>query len=68
MTTKLRQWRTDNDLALTEVAALTGYSVATVSRMERGTQTLRPLNSVRFARSLGVHVSVLIAARGLRRG
>ena len=69
MTTKLRQWPTDNSLfALAEVAELTGYSVATVSRMESSTQTLRPLNRVQFARSLGVHVSVLIAAQGLRWG
>lgn len=37
-----------------EVAALTGYCEATISLIERGKRELRPLDKVRFARSLRV--------------
>lgn len=51
---RLRQWRIDQGLTIDEVAALTGYSDASISRIERGLRSLRPLDKVRFARSLGV--------------
>ncbi len=51
---RLRDWRTEHGLTLDEMGALTGYSDASVSRIERGERSLRPLDKVRFARSLRV--------------
>lgn len=54
MATQLRAWRERHGLTMDEVAALTGYCEATISRLERGERQLRPLDKVRFARSLRV--------------
>lgn len=55
--TPLRRWREDAGLTLEDESGLTGYSVPFLSRLERGTRGLRPLDRVRFARALGVPVS-----------
>jgi transcriptional regulator with XRE-family HTH domain len=53
---RLKEWRKGKGLSLAEVAALTGRSVAGVSRIERGERGLRPLQRVAFARALGVSI------------
>ena len=52
----LRRWRHEQDLSLNEVSDLTGVSVATLSRVERGQRSLAPLTRVKVARRLGVAV------------
>jgi len=52
-TSKLRAWRIQNDLTLEEVGALTGVSIAMLSKAERGLRNLAPLTRVRMARRLG---------------
>ncbi len=52
----LRAWRQAHRLTLEDVADLTGYSPAMLSRVERGQRRLAPVARVRFARSLGVRV------------
>lgn len=59
MPNQLRQWRMEHHLTQDEVAALTGYTAATISRLENGDRHLRPLDKVRFARLLGVPLRVL---------
>ena len=51
-----RKWRKDHGLTLEEVSDLTGYSVAMLSRVERGERNMKPLRRVEVARSLGVSV------------
>ena len=58
-TTKLREWRETAGLTLDDTSGLSGYSVAFLSRLERGHRNLRPLDRVRFARSLGASVGDL---------
>lgn len=53
-TSRLRGWREAEGLTLPEVAALTGVSVAMLSRVERGKRQMRPKAKVMFARCLGV--------------
>jgi transcriptional regulator with XRE-family HTH domain len=55
----LRQWREQNDVRLEDLADLTGMSVATLSRAERGLQRLSPLDKVRIARVVGIRVRQL---------
>ena len=59
MESRLREWRKAQNLTLDEVAALTGYSEVSVSLIERGKRKLRPLDKVKFARSLGVPLRTL---------
>jgi transcriptional regulator with XRE-family HTH domain len=56
---RLRRWRAANGLTLEEVADLTGFSAAMLSRAERGERTFSPLAKVRIARALGVRVADL---------
>ena len=58
-TTRLQTWREAHGLTLEDVAGLTGYSVAFLSRVERGQRNLRPLDRVRMARSAGASVGDL---------
>ena len=56
---RLRLWRVNEGLSLTEVSDLTGYSPAMLSRAERGERLFSPLAKVRVARRLGVRISDL---------
>ena len=58
-TCRLRQWREEAGLSLSDVAGLTGLSTAMLSRVERGHRQLAPLTRVAVARRLGVPVSEL---------
>jgi transcriptional regulator with XRE-family HTH domain len=60
--TLLHDWRLAHGLTLRELAGLTGFSDAYVSRLERGERHLRPLARVRFARALGAQVKELFEA------
>lgn len=53
---RLRLWRIREGLTLAEVADLTGYSKAMISRTERGERVLSPMGRVRVARALGCRV------------
>lgn len=56
---QLRRWRAANGLTLQEVADLTGYSTAMLSRAERGERVFSPMAKVRIARALGVRLGDL---------
>ncbi len=56
---RLRQWRVSAGLTLAEVAALTGLSVAELSRVERAQRGMPPMTRVRVARGLGVPLAEL---------
>jgi transcriptional regulator with XRE-family HTH domain len=51
-TSRLRCWRRQEGLTLTEVAGLTGLSPAMLSLAERGQRQLHPMTKVRIARAL----------------
>lgn len=53
---RLRLWRAREGFTLAEVADLTGYSEAMLSRAERGERVLSPMGRVRVARALGCRV------------
>lgn len=57
--TALRRWRASAEFTLEDVAGLTGYSTAMISRAERGERTLSPQAKVHIARCLGVSVAEL---------
>lgn len=57
--TRLGQWIQENKLSYSEVAALGGVSKDMVARVSRGERRFAAVTKVRFARRLGVHVSVL---------
>jgi transcriptional regulator with XRE-family HTH domain len=59
LSSRFRIWRVDAGLTQEEVADLTGYSVAMISRVERGERQLRPEAKVRLSRRLGVRVADL---------
>jgi transcriptional regulator with XRE-family HTH domain len=59
LNTRLRVWRLEHGLTLEDLAGLTGFSIAMLSRVERGQRRLRPLDRVRFARRVGVPVRAL---------
>lgn len=52
----MKNWRTRNGLSQSDVADLTGLSVAMVSRVESGSRRLAPLTKVAVARRLGCRV------------
>lgn len=56
---RLRLWRVANRLTLQEVADLSGYSPAMLSRAERGERVLSARGKVRLARALDVRVADL---------
>ena len=56
---RLLVWRRERGLSLAEVAGLTGYSQAMLSRAERGERVFSPMARVRVARCLGVKVGDL---------
>lgn len=59
--TKLRTIRLQRGFTLQDVSDLSGPSVATLSRAERGLQELSPAAKVAIARALDVPVSALFA-------
>ena len=59
LTSPLRRWRAERGLTLDEVAGLTGYSKAYLSRLERGERCPTPLTKVTVARRLGAPVGDL---------
>lgn len=59
--TKLRTIRQQRGYTLRDVSDLSGPSVATLSRAERGLQELSPAAKVAVARALDVPVSALFA-------
>lgn len=59
LTNPLRRWRAEHGLTLDEVAGLTGYSKAYLSRLERGERCPAPLTKVAVARRLGAPIEDL---------
>ena len=59
--TPLARWRAEQGLTLEELADLTGYSPAMLSRIERAQREVPPLRRVKIARLLGVKVGALFA-------
>ena len=55
----MRQFRLENHWTLSDVAGLTGYSEAMLSRAERGEREFSPPAKVHIARCLGVQVADL---------
>lgn len=55
-TSTLKAWRTNAGLTLAEMADLTGYSTAMLSRVERGERTLSTWAKVAIARRLQVRI------------
>ncbi len=62
---KIRRWRQQEGLTLSEVADLTGLSVAMLSLLERGQRQLLPRTKVQMARRLGVPVRELFDVEDL---
>ena len=60
--TKLRAWRERERLSLEEVAALTGFTSAMLSFVERGRRNLSTRGKVLVARRLGVPLRELFDA------
>ena len=58
---RLREWRLAADYTLEDVSGLSGFSLAMISRAERGQRMFSPGAKVRLARALGVPVSALFA-------
>jgi transcriptional regulator with XRE-family HTH domain len=56
---RLFAWRREKGLSLAEVADLTGYSEAMLSRAERGQRVFSPMARVRLARCLRVSIADL---------
>jgi transcriptional regulator with XRE-family HTH domain len=56
---RLLVWRREKGLTLAEMAGLTGYSEAMISRAERGERVFSPMARVRVARRLGAKVAEL---------
>lgn len=52
----LRGWRNANAVTLEELSDVTGYSIATLSRVERGERCFNALQRIRLARLLGAKV------------
>ena len=65
MASRLRQWRECADLSLGEVGALTGVSIAMLSRLERGQRSASPKLKVQMARRLGVPIPELFEVEPL---
>lgn len=59
--TRLKAWREAQGYSLRELADVTGKSVATLSRTERGLTNLSAGDKIQVARALGVPVHVLFA-------
>jgi transcriptional regulator with XRE-family HTH domain len=57
--TPLRRWRAREGLTLEEVADLSGYSTAMLSRAERGEREFSPRAKVQLARALGCRIADL---------
>lgn len=57
--TRLGVWRQHAGLSLRDVAALSGVSVSTLSKAERGLTELSAATKVHLARSLDVPVALL---------
>lgn len=55
----LRSWRVAAGYTLDEMAGLTGYSTAMLSRAERGERVLSPQAKVAIARRVGASVAEL---------
>jgi transcriptional regulator with XRE-family HTH domain len=58
---RLRQWRQARGWSLREVAALTGFTAAMLSLVERHERDLSPASKICVARALGVPLEVLFA-------
>lgn len=57
--TRLRRWRAREGLTLEEVSDLSGFSVAMLSRAERGQREFSARAKVRLARALGCRIADL---------
>ena len=62
---RLREWRIEQDYTLEECADLTGLSIAFWSRIERRERQPRPETRIRIARRLGVPVRDLFEVEPL---
>lgn len=60
-TQSLRAWRAENDITLEELSDVSGWSIAMLSRIERGERRLSALEQIRLARLLGVKVRQIFA-------
>jgi len=68
MNTCLKHWRRKNRLTLEDMSDLTGYSIAMLSRVERGERQLAPLSRVAVAKRLGVPIRDLFPVEPLDEG
>lgn len=57
--TRLRLWRQERGYSLQELADVSGFSKAMLTRAERGLRHFSPDSKIRLARSLGVPVATL---------
>jgi transcriptional regulator with XRE-family HTH domain len=60
----LREWRKRNEVRLEDLHDLTGVSIATLSRVERGLTKINPLDQIKIARVVGVRVRDLFPEAG----
>jgi transcriptional regulator with XRE-family HTH domain len=58
-TTRLKEWRLSAGYTLDDLAGLSGFSLAMISRAERGQRAFSPRGKVKLARAVGVPVSAL---------
>jgi transcriptional regulator with XRE-family HTH domain len=56
---RLREWREEAGLSIAEVAGLSGFSLAMISRAERGQRDFSLRGRVILARRLGVPIETL---------
>lgn len=56
MESPLKTWRQMNGLTLEELADVSGFSVSTLSRVERGERQFDALSRIRLARAVGIRV------------
>jgi transcriptional regulator with XRE-family HTH domain len=60
----LREWRKRHEVRLEDLHDLTGVSIATLSRVERGLTKINPLDQIKIARVVGVRVRDLFPGAG----
>ena len=63
-TSNLREWRKRHDVRLEDLHDLTGISIATLSRVERGLTRIAPLDQIRIARVVGLSIRHLFPDTG----
>lgn len=59
---RLLEWCAEHDVTITDMAGLSGYSVAYLSLISRGKRTPPPQVKIALARAVGARVSDLFAS------